>query len=253
MSTEPQRPPSQGPWGQTAPTVPAPQPQTGFELEPNPPAPGIDGQQPVPVWPTTGSGASTDERFSHRTYLIKKQYWKLFGVAFRIYDPSERLVFYSKQKALRLKEDIRLFTGEDMTREVLSIKARNILDFSATYDVVETATGQKLGALKRQGFRSLLQDEWQILDPHDRELGIIREDSTALAVIRRFIEMAAIFIPQTFHGTIGGRPVCIFKQQFNPFIGKIDMDFSADSGGLLDRRLGIAAAVLLCAIEGKQR
>ena len=34
---------------------------------------------------------------------------------------------------------------------------------------------------------------------------------------------------------------------------KIELDFSMDEKGLLDRRLGIAAAVLMCAIEQKQK
>lgn len=49
-----------------------------------------------------------------------------------------------------------------------------------------------------------------------------------------------------------GKQVCIFKQNFNPFVMKINLDYSLDGEGLLDRRLGIAAAILLCAIEGKQ-
>lgn len=177
----------------------------------------------------------------------------MLGGAFRIYDANENLLFYSKQKAFKLKEDIRLFTGEDMAHEVLRIGARNILDLSATYDVYDSPTNQKLGALKRRGLKSMLQDEWAILDAQDREIGLIQEDSTALALIRRFIEMASLFIPQSFHVTVGNRPVAIFKQTANPFLGRIDLDYSPDVGGVLDRRLGLAAAVLMCAIEGKQR
>ena len=59
-------------------------------------------------------------------------------------------------------------------------------------------------------------------------------------------------IPQHYLGDIGGTPVCKFSQNFNPFVMKISLDFSLDLNHQLDRRLGIAAAVLLCAIEGKQ-
>lgn len=41
-------------------------------------------------------------------------------------------------------------------------------------------------------------------------------------------------------------------QNFNPFTLRYELDFSADVMGKLDRRLGIAMAVLLCAIEGRQ-
>jgi hypothetical protein len=43
-----------------------------------------------------------------------------------------------------------------------------------------------------------------------------------------------------------------FRQTRNPFLTKTYLDFSADAGGALDRRLGLAAAILICAIEGKQ-
>jgi hypothetical protein len=44
----------------------------------------------------------------------------------------------------------------------------------------------------------------------------------------------------------------LFTRNFNPFVSKVNLDYSMDTQGLLDRRLGIAAAVLLLAIEGKQ-
>ncbi len=187
--------------------------------------------------------------FQHTHYLVRRKMFKLFGAAFHIYDPSGQVAFYSKQKAFKLKEDIRVYTGEDMRTEVLTILARQVLDFSAAYDVFDTATTKKVGALKRKGFKSIVKDEWIIMDAEDREIGLIQEDSMLLALIRRFLTN---LIPQKYHGVVKGKQVCIFKQNFNPFVMKINLDYSLDGEGLLDRRLGIAAAILLCAIEGKQ-
>lgn len=183
------------------------------------------------------------------TYMIRKKVFKLFGEAFHIYDSAGNVVFYSKLKAFKLREDIRLYTGEDMRTEVLTIKARNIIDFSAAYDVVDTVTGEKAGALKRKGLKSLVQDEWVILDPNDREIGFIREDSLLLALLRRF---ATGLIPQGFTVDVGGKTVAVFKRLFNPFVLKMTIDFSPDPARLLDRRLGLAGAILLSAIEGRQ-
>lgn len=187
--------------------------------------------------------------FSHNNYLVRRKIFKLFGAAFHIYDPKGNLAFYSKMKAFKLKEDIRLYTSEDMQTEVLSIKARSIIDFSAAYDVVEANTNTKIGALKRKGMKSILKDEWIILDKNDNQIGFVKEDSALLALVRRFLTSV---IPQKYHGEINGEKVCEFKQNFNPFVVKIHLDYSMDTKNLLDRRLGIAAAVLLCAIEGKQ-
>lgn len=187
---------------------------------------------------------------SHKSYLVRRKVFKIFGASFHIYDPSGRIAFYSKQEAFKLKEDIRLYTGEDMRTELLLIKAREIIDFSAVYDVIDSTINTKVGALKRKGMKSILKDEWIIMDTEDREIGLIKEDSAVLALIRRFLTN---LIPQKYYGELKGERVCLFKQNFNPFVMKINLDFSMDKNGLLDRRLGIASAVLLCAIEGKQR
>lgn len=189
------------------------------------------------------------ERFSYNSYLIRRKMLRLVGGAFYIYDPAGMLAFYVNQKAFKLKEDIRVFTGEDMREEVLLIQARSAIDFSATYDVFDSSTGQMVGILRRKGMKSILKDEWMIFDAMDNQIGLIKEDSTGMAILRRFLTN---LIPQTFVGTVQGQPVFTFKQRFNPFIHKIELDFSIDINNILDRRLGMAAAVLLSAIEGRQ-
>lgn len=191
----------------------------------------------------------SSDRFSHSNYQVRKRILSVVGGKFEIFDPAGNVVLFSKMKAFKLKEDIRLYTGEDMTTELLSIQARAILDFSAAYDVVDSQTGQKVGALRRKGLKSMFRDEWLILDVYDNEIGLIREENAFLAIIRRFLTS---LIPQSFDVELGGVLVAEFKQNFNPFVTKMTLDFSPDPQRRLDRRLGIAAGVLLCAIEGKQ-
>ena len=190
------------------------------------------------------------QNFNYPTYTVRRKVLKLFGGAFHIYNPNGDVVFFGDMKAFKLKEDIRVFTGEDKQTELLNIKARKILDFSSAYDVVDSQTNEKVGVLKRKGLKSILKDEWIFMDKDDKDIGSIKEDSMLMAVIRRFLLK---IIPQKYTGEICGVQVCNFKQNFNPFVTKITIDFSQDSGKLLDKRLGIAAAVLLCAIEGKQQ
>jgi hypothetical protein len=179
---------------------------------------------------------------------LRKQFLKLFGGTFRIFDPAGNLAFFASMKAFKLKEDISVFADEAKTTELFRIKARSIIDFSAAYDVTD-ASGQKIGALKRRGLKSLLKDEWVIMDPMDNDIGVLREDSWLLATLRRFLTG---LIPQSFHGEMGASEVFRFKQHFNPFVQKMNLDFTPDTANRLDRRMGIAAAVLLSAIEGRQ-
>ena len=174
---------------------------------------------------------------------------KLLGGAFRVYDAGEHLLLFSEQKAFKLREDIRVYSDESKTNEVLSIKTQQVLDISATYDVVDTATQQKVGALKRKGLKSVLKDEWEIFDPSGMLIGRVEEDSMLMAIIRRFLTN---LVPQKYHFTMGEQIVGTFQQHFNPFTYRATMDLSADSGRRLDRRLALAAGILLLAIEGRQ-
>jgi len=187
--------------------------------------------------------------FQFPSYLLKRQVLALTG-KFRVYDPMGTLVMFSEQKMFRLREDIRVYDGEDKAREVLSVKARQIMDFSAAYDVVDTELNQKVGVLRRKGLRSLLRDEWEVLDANDRPIGQLFEDSVGLALLRRLV--LGSWLPQNYDMTVGETRVADLKQNFNLFRYELNLDFSMDTIGRLDRRVGIAAGILLAAVEGKQ-
>lgn len=187
--------------------------------------------------------------FQHPTYLLRRQAIALTG-KFRMYDPMGNLVMFSEQKMFRLREDIRVYSDENKTQEVLSIKARQIVDFSAAYDVIDAAYNQKVGALRRKGLSSILRDEWQVLDVNDNVVGKLFEDSVGLALLRRLL--LGSLLPQNYDMTFGETRVADLRQNFNPFRYELNLDFSMDITHLLDRRLGIAAGILLAAVEGKQ-
>lgn len=187
--------------------------------------------------------------FQHPNYLLKRQAIALTG-KFRVYDPLGNLVLFSEQKMFRLREDIRVYSDENKTQEMLAIKARQIVDFSAAYDVVDAAYNQKVGTLRRKGLSSILRDEWQVLDVNDNVVGKLFEDSVALALLRRLL--LGSLLPQNYDMTFGETRVADLRQNFNLFRYELNLDFSMDMNRLLDRRLGIAAGILLAAVEGKQ-
>ena len=188
--------------------------------------------------------------FSHDTYLLKRQVLALTGKV-RVYTPTGQLCLYSEQKMFRLREDIRVFTDENKLSELLWIQARQIIDFAAAYDVFDQTSGMKVGALRRKGWSSIMRDTWEILDPMDQVIGIVREDSPGRALLRRFI--LGTLLPQRYDVVQGGEQVVAhFYQRFHLFRYELDIDFALDSAGL-DRRLGLATGILLAIIEGKQQ
>jgi hypothetical protein len=187
--------------------------------------------------------------FQFDQYLLKRQVFALTG-KLRFYNSEGVLVLFCEQKMFRLREDIRVFADEQKTQEVLAIKARQIIDFSAAYDVIDSISGEKVGALRRKGLKSILRDEWDVLDANDQPVGSLFEDSMALAMLRRLL--LGSLLPQNYDLAINNERVADLKQRFNIFRYELDLDFSMDAGRRLDRRIGLAAATLLAIIEGKQ-
>lgn len=189
--------------------------------------------------------------YLQKKYLAKKKLLKIFGGQVKVFDESgDNLLFFVKQKAFRLKEDISIYSDDSKSKELLRIKTQSIFDIMGTYDVTDSASGQQVGALRRKAWASLARDTWEILDANGNSFGQVQEDSLVKALLRRFL--LGVLLPQSFTVTVGGQVVGELKQTFNPFVPQYRVDFSMDSAGTLDRRLGIAAVVLLQIIEGKQ-
>ena len=85
-------------------------------------------------------------------YHIRRKVFSFLGQSFHIYDPQNQLIGFCRQKAFKLKEDIRVYSDSSKQQEILCIKARNIIDFSACYDVVDPVSGNFLGSWRRKGW-----------------------------------------------------------------------------------------------------
>jgi hypothetical protein len=189
--------------------------------------------------------------FDHDRFLVTRKLFVLLGKEFRFFDPNGRLIAYSKQKAFKLKEDIRIFADEAMSREILRIKARSIIDLGATYDVFESGTDRRIGSVKRAGLKSaMVRDEWFIRGTGDENLATITEDNWVLGLIRRNV---INLIPQNYDIAYQGTWIGQAKQSWNLFFPKLDVNINQDPNKALDRRLLAAAIVLIMAIEGKQQ
>lgn len=187
--------------------------------------------------------------FTANYFVLKKQVLALTGT-FRLYDQNEQMVAYSRQKMFKLREDIRVYADEDQRQELLYIQARQILDFSAAYDVRDSQTGEMVGTLRRRGLRSMLQDTWDVLGPDERLIGTLVEDNLGLAMLRRLL--LGSLLPQNYDLLVNEQRVMDLRQRFNPFRYELILDFSFDTTRAIDHRLGIAAGILLGAIEGRQ-
>ena len=186
------------------------------------------------------------------SYTIRRKVIKLFGAAFHIYNPEGGLVGYCKQKAFKLREDIRVYTDETCSQEFIVIRARSIIDFSATYDVT-LGDGSAIGSLRRKGMAStFIRDAWQVFNAEGRHVADLTEDGSLLAFARRFVEFVALLSPQKFTmSRLDKTPIARFRQHFNLFVYRLSIAVERDDPELDDLVI-LAAGCLIAAIEGRQ-
>lgn len=178
-----------------------------------------------------------------KTLEFRRKFWKIFGAEIFITDPSsQQEAGYIYVKAWKLREDIRLFSDRTKQREIMRIHARQIIDISATYDVIDSTTGQPVFAMRRKGLKSMfVRDHWDLLDNNGNSFGDLIETSSELAIMRRWfgaipylgviIDLAFAFIPQTYSVTLkqaDGRDLLAstITHRKNPVVVKMLLDTS---------------------------
>ncbi len=186
-------------------------------------------------------------------YTIRRKVLKIFGAAFHIYDAQGQVIGYCKQAAFKLKEDLRISTDETMSKELLRISARHIIDFGATYDI-KTPEGHTIATARRKGLRSaFVRDEWLIFDAQERPIASLEEEGSFLAFLRRWVELVSLFSPQKYVMTrADGREVARYRQHFNPFVFRLGVATGPGDDEEFDDLIVLAVGCLIAAIEGRQ-
>ena len=189
---------------------------------------------------------------SPRTKLrVQRQFMQLIGTNIRTFDANDQLICFAKAKAFKLREEITFYKDEAKTTPLFTAKARNIIDFSPTFDMFDPS-GVLFGSLKREGMMSTFaQDHWFILDKEGQQIGDIIEDSLMLGVIRRHIELVAYFIPQTYSVKFGAVEVAEITQRKNPFLVKYDYEIDTEVWQN-NELLCLAISSLLAVVEARQ-
>jgi hypothetical protein len=179
--------------------------------------------------------------FSHNTYVLKPQGLTLTP-KFRACDPQDQSVLFSEQKNRWSMPftTIRLYADEKRKLELLLIEECNQTGTANTYQVTDSLTGEKVGAVAGD-WTSWFEDAWFIADSNGSVIARIREKSTGRAILHNLVEG---IVPQILYILIGDVQVAELRQK-NVMIGhQLIVDFNLDADKL-DHRLGIAAAFLI--------
>jgi uncharacterized protein YxjI len=166
-------------------------------------------------------------------------------------------VCFVEQKRMKLKEDLRAFADDSKSSEVFRIKAQQIWDPRARYDITD-ASGQHVGQLAKVFGRSLLRSTWRIYDAAGDEVGWARERNLFIALFRRFVGFIPIIggfadlapIPYHFDYFTGDRRIGGLER----ILGVRDryrLDVSGDADRAIDRRVVLALAVGMDALQAR--
>ncbi len=109
--------------------------------------------------------------------------FKIIAIApqISVFDATGQLICYVRQKAFKLKEAVTVFSDAAQTRPLYQIHADRILDIGATYHIAETS-GRAIGAVRRQGMRSIWRAHYEI-EHGGRSAFQIREENPWIKVL----------------------------------------------------------------------
>lgn len=96
-------------------------------------------------------------------------------------DANDQLLFYVRQKILKLREAVTVYADREQTRPLYTIQADRIIDFSARYRFRDQ-NGSELGSVKRQGRKSLWKAHYDIYDAQEQLVAHIQEENAWVKV-----------------------------------------------------------------------
>lgn len=178
-------------------------------------------------------------RIRKKVLAITNQYW--------IEDAQGNSLGYSKQKLIRIKEDIRVFTDVSMSSELFRIKQEQVMDMWGTFAVIDSTTDAVVGKLRRQALSSgFYVDEYMLLDAYGNAVGRVAERS-GRGLARKYVPLGNL-VPEQLVVEFNGQQVAEIKQQFK-VIGDIwEVDCSRLPASF-DRRTLISTMLLMGMIE----
>jgi uncharacterized protein YxjI len=176
-------------------------------------------------------------------------------------DEEGEVVAFVQQKTFALKEDLRFYADESKTTEVFRVKARKRFDPAARYRVTD-AEDAEIGELAKAFKRSLARSTWRVYAPGgDEEVMWATERSLFRSLLRRMLSLAGFIpivgelvelIPIRYHFDFftGDRNVGSFERRFG-IRDRYVLDLSADPERRIDRRVAIALAVAMDALQAR--
>ena len=151
-------------------------------------------------------------------------------------DATGRTVLYTKQKLLKFREHVEIFTDNSRSRLLAEIKANKVIDWSARYYSTD-ANGAPIGSVGRRGWRSIWKAHYEAFNPGDDQPDFsIQEENAWVKVADSLlgeIPVLGMFTGYFFHPSYmatrtHGAPAMRMTKQAAFFEGRFQIEKLAD-------------------------
>jgi hypothetical protein len=151
-------------------------------------------------------------------------------------DASGRTLLYTRQKLLKFKEHVEIWTDKSQGTRLADIKASKVIDWSARY-FFSDASGKAIGSVGRRGWRSLWKAHYETFAPeHEAPRFSIHEASPWTKVFDSLlgeIPIIGIFTGYFLHPSYiasgsDGAPVMTLTKQPAFWEGRFKIEKNAD-------------------------
>ncbi|MEM7338483.1 MAG: hypothetical protein AAF467_07550 [Actinomycetota bacterium] len=188
----------------------------------------------------------------HHEFRVERKILKLVGATIRTFGSDESLLLRAEQKGFKLREQVTFYSDDAKTQPVFGIKARQILDVSATYDIFDP-NGAVIGYMQRKGLTStFVRDEWECYGPQGQHMASVKEESSALGFLRRFVSLVSLIAPQRYEVFVNGETLASFTQNYNPLAARYQCQVDDRLAQYMGWPYVYAIPNMLAVIENKQ-
>lgn len=190
-------------------------------------------------------------------FVVKQQFAPVIN-RYDIQTPDGEPVAFVEQKRFALKEELTFTPSREDRNVLMRMKARQRFDPSATYDVTGPGGGT-IGIVRKAFGASLLRSTWVLESPEGTEVATAREKVLWVALFRRFVGFVPYVgnfadwlpIPYDFVFFNADQELGHFRRRRGSLRDTYDLDLTMDTERVLDRRLVLAVAVGLDALQAR--
>lgn len=178
---------------------------------------------------------------------------------FLVKDRKGSVRAYVRQKLLRLKESVVVFSDVSRRRELYHIKADRWIDFNAHYTITEAGSGKLIGSMGRKGMKSIWRASYTIFNVEKQPVYELKEENPWSKIGDSFtgeIPVLSFFTGYLFHPKYGikdteGKLVARLSKVRSFWGRKFKLEQLGDISA--ENKTGIMLSVMMMVLLERQR